>query len=159
MLPCHTLLIMLLLRLFPARHAAILHSCLCFVHLLCHDTTIHKEGMGLLEYHAMPSLRDVAHDRWLCTFIMKQQQEIPSARSWAAPVRASETVQPVHHVQNESYRVTPFLPARRAAVLGQPSSLRPHWYHPIQSVLLSMIYPAYNFFLALSSVCILYHAS
>jgi hypothetical protein len=25
-------------------------------------------GMGLLEYQTMPSLRDVAHDGWLCTF-------------------------------------------------------------------------------------------
>jgi hypothetical protein len=27
-----------------------------------------REGMGLLEYQAMPSLRGVAHDGWLCTF-------------------------------------------------------------------------------------------
>ncbi len=27
-----------------------------------------REGMGLLEFQAMPSLRDVAHDGWLCTF-------------------------------------------------------------------------------------------
>jgi hypothetical protein len=27
--------------------------------------------MGLLEYHAMPSLWEVAHDGWLCTFINK----------------------------------------------------------------------------------------
>ena len=27
-----------------------------------------REGMGLLEYQIMPSLRDVAHDGWLCTF-------------------------------------------------------------------------------------------
>jgi hypothetical protein len=49
--------------------------------------------MGLLEYQAMPSLRDVAHDGWLFTFTIKQQLEIPSARSWAAPVRATGTVQ------------------------------------------------------------------
>jgi hypothetical protein len=24
--------------------------------------------MGLIEYHAMPSLRDVTQDGWLCTF-------------------------------------------------------------------------------------------
>jgi hypothetical protein len=42
--------------------------------------------MGLLEYQAMPSLRDVTHDGWLCTFSIQQQLEIPSARSWAAPV-------------------------------------------------------------------------
>jgi hypothetical protein len=28
------------------------------------------QGMGLLEYQAMPSLRDVAHDIRLCTFII-----------------------------------------------------------------------------------------
>jgi hypothetical protein len=27
-----------------------------------------KEGTGLLEYQAVPSLRDVAHDGFLCTF-------------------------------------------------------------------------------------------
>jgi hypothetical protein len=27
-----------------------------------------REGMGLLEYQIMPSLRDVAHDGLLCTF-------------------------------------------------------------------------------------------
>ncbi len=53
--------------------------------------------------------------------------EIPSARSWAALVRAIRTVRPVHHVQNHTCRVTLFQPARRAAVLDQPSSLRPHW--------------------------------
>jgi hypothetical protein len=27
-----------------------------------------REGMGLLEYQARPSLRDEAHDGWWCTF-------------------------------------------------------------------------------------------
>ncbi len=30
--------------------------------------THQREGMGILEYQAMPFLRDVAHDVWLCTF-------------------------------------------------------------------------------------------
>jgi hypothetical protein len=49
--------------------------------------------MGLLEYQAMPSLLclPVAHG-WLCTFNIEQQLEIPSARSWAAPVRTTSTV-------------------------------------------------------------------
>jgi hypothetical protein len=54
-----------------------------------------REDMGLLvEYKDMPSLRDVAHGGWLCTFTLlyKKQLEIPSARSWAAPVRATGTV-------------------------------------------------------------------
>ncbi len=29
---------------------------------------VQKEGMGLQEHQAMPSLRDVAHDGWLCKF-------------------------------------------------------------------------------------------
>ncbi len=67
-----------------------------------------REGMGLLEYQAMPSLRNVAHDGWLCTFIIEQQLQIPSARSWAALIRATGTVQkrqavwPVHHGQNHT---------------------------------------------------------
>ncbi len=32
------------------------------------DGYTQREGMGLLEYQAMPSLRDVAHDGVLCTF-------------------------------------------------------------------------------------------
>jgi hypothetical protein len=67
--------------------------------------------MGLLEYQAMPSLRDVAHDGWLCTFTKEQQLEMPSARSWAAPVgttgtvRKRQAVRPVHRVQNHTGRV------------------------------------------------------
>ncbi len=90
-----------------------------------------REGMGLLEYQAMPSLRDITHDGWLCTFTIKQQLEIPSARSWAAPVRATGTVQkrhavrPVHHIQNHTSQVTLLPRARRVAVLGQPSRIWP----------------------------------
>ncbi len=36
-----------------------------------------------IDYQAMHSLRDVAHDGWLSTFIIEQQLEIPSAHSWA----------------------------------------------------------------------------
>ncbi len=108
------------------------------LHILCQSGSpgrrgreSQREGMGLLEYQAMPSLRDVAHDGWLCTFTMQQQLEIPSARScWAAPVRATGTVrkrQAVWPGQNDICPVTLLHPARRAAVLGQPSSLWPHW--------------------------------
>jgi hypothetical protein len=91
-----------------------------------------REGNGLLEYRAMTSLHEIAHDEWLCTFTKKQQLEILSARSWEAPVRATGTVRkrqavwPVHHVQNHNCRVTLLQPTRGAAVLGQPSSLQPH---------------------------------
>ncbi|MFN9907488.1 MAG: hypothetical protein ACK56F_15425, partial [bacterium] len=55
--------------------------------------------------------------------------------SCAAPVRATgtvwkrQTVRPVHHVPKNICLVTLLQPARRAAVLGQPSSLQRHWYH------------------------------
>jgi hypothetical protein len=69
-----------------------------------------------------------------CVHILIQQQlEIPSDRSWGAPVRATgavwkrQAVQTIHHVQNHTCRVTVLQPARRATVLGQPSSLWPHW--------------------------------
>jgi hypothetical protein len=32
-----------------------------------------REGMGLLEYHPIPSLRGVAHDGWLCTFTISEK--------------------------------------------------------------------------------------
>jgi hypothetical protein len=72
--------------------------------------------MGLLEYQAVPSLCDGAHDVWLCTFR-------------AAPLRATGTVRkrqavlPILHVQNHTCRVTLLQPARRAAVLGWTSPL------------------------------------
>jgi hypothetical protein len=53
--------------------------------------------MGQLEYQAMLSLRDVAHDATgICT------------------VRKRQAVLPIHHVQNHTCRVTLFQPARRA---------------------------------------------
>ncbi len=97
--------------------------------------------MGLLEYQAMPSSRHVAHDGWLCAFTILQQLEIPSSCSWTALVRATGTVRkrqaerPVHHVQNHTCRPTLLHRARRAAVLGQPSSLLPHWPHDCGALL------------------------
>ncbi len=35
---------------------------------LCKYSTSQRESMGLLEYQAIPPLRDVAHGGWLCTF-------------------------------------------------------------------------------------------
>jgi hypothetical protein len=40
----------------------------------------------------MPSLHDIAHGGWLCTFTIKQQLEIPSPRSLASPVRTTGMV-------------------------------------------------------------------
>jgi hypothetical protein len=42
-------------------------------------------------------------------------------------VRKRQAVRPGHHVQSHTCRVTLLQPARRAAVLGQPSSYGPHW--------------------------------
>ncbi len=64
-----------------------------------------REGMGLLERQAIPFLRYVVLDGWMCTFIIKQQLEIPLARSWAAPVRATERLWKslaewaIHHIK------------------------------------------------------------
>ncbi len=41
-----------------------------------------------------------------------------------------QAVRPVYHLQNNNCRVTYLQPARRAVVLGEPSSLRPHWVLP-----------------------------
>ncbi len=39
------------------------------VHAVAREGTVIKGGgMSLLEFQTMPSLRDVAHDGWLCTF-------------------------------------------------------------------------------------------
>ncbi len=41
--------------------------------------------------------------------------------------REKAAVRPVHHVQYHTCRVSLLQQARLAAVLGKPSSLRPHW--------------------------------
>jgi hypothetical protein len=76
--------------------------------------------------------RDICNDGWLCTFTIKQQLELPSARSWAAADRAAGTVrQGGRHGPSIAYKITPccwvtlLQPVRRAAVLDLPSSLRP----------------------------------
>jgi hypothetical protein len=90
-----------------------------------HYSINQKEGIGLVEYQAMPSLRDVAHDGWLCAFII-------SAHSLTAPDRATGTVQkrqgiwPIYQIQNHTCQVNLVQPARRAAVLDQTCGLRPY---------------------------------
>jgi hypothetical protein len=69
--------------------------------------TSQREGMGLIEYQAMPSLRDVAHDGWLC----KQQQEKPSVCSWTAFLG-----QPVRYRKRRRYG-----PVRRVGSTKVPS--------------------------------------
>jgi hypothetical protein len=74
-----------------------------------------KECMGLLEYQAMLSLCDmIMSDVVLCTF---SNRSAPDRDKWCGP--------------SIPYRITPcwvtlLRPARRAAVLDQPSSLGPH---------------------------------
>ncbi len=79
--------------------------------------------MGLLEYRAMPSLRDIGHDGGLYTFTIKQQLEIPSARNCAAPVRETGTVRKRQTVWPAiMYKITP----ARSITSSQPS--RPPWW-------------------------------
>jgi len=53
--------------------------------------------MGLLEYQAMPSLRDVAHDGALCTISNR------SAPDWGKCCGPSgQAAWIVHHVQNQT---------------------------------------------------------
>jgi hypothetical protein len=76
--------------------------------------------MGLLEYQAMSSLRDVAHDSVLCIFthlVIDQPQTRPSG-----VVRQGR-----RHRPSITYKITPcwvtlLQPARWAALLGQPLS-------------------------------------
>jgi hypothetical protein len=58
-----------------------------------------REGMGLLEYQAMPSLRDVAHDGVLCTI---------SNRS-APPTGASGVRQGKRHGPSITYKAPTLL--------------------------------------------------
>ncbi len=95
-----------------------------------------KDGMGLPEYQNMSSLRDISHDGWLCTLLYNSRWKL---RQLAAgkllsgqPVRYQKGrryCHVVHLIQNHTCRVSFLQSARRAAVLGQPSSLRPHFGH------------------------------
>jgi hypothetical protein len=70
----------------------------------------------------MPSLHDVAHDGFLCTF---RNKSVLIRGKWFGP--SGQAVWITHHVQNHTpCWVTLLQPARRAAVSGQPSSLWPH---------------------------------
>ncbi len=84
---------------------------------------LHREGTGLLEYEAMPSLCDVACDGVLCTFCNR------SASDW---YKWCVVRQGRRHGLSITYKITPdwvtlLQPRRRAVGLGQPSSLRHHW--------------------------------
>jgi hypothetical protein len=57
------------------------------------------DGMGLPDYRAMPSLRDVSQDGSLCTFSKAVDQP---QTGLIAVVRQSWRHGPVHHVQNHT---------------------------------------------------------
>ncbi len=56
-----------------------------------------REGTGLLEYQAVPSLRDVAYDDVLCTF---SNASAPDRGKGCGPLR--QVAWTVHHVQNHT---------------------------------------------------------
>jgi hypothetical protein len=58
-----------------------------------------REGMGLLEYQAMPSLRNVAHDSVLST---SSNRSAPDQGKWCGP--SGHAAWTVHHVQNHTLR-------------------------------------------------------
>ncbi len=60
-----------------------------------------REGMGLLEYQAMPSFRDVDHDCVLSTF---SNRSAPGRNKWCGP--SGQAAWSVHHVQNHTRMVT-----------------------------------------------------
>jgi len=57
----------------------------------------HREGMGLLGYQAMPSLRDIAHDGVLCAFSNRSAPD--QGKRYVPSGQAAWTV---HHVQNHT---------------------------------------------------------
>ncbi len=81
-----------------------------------------KEGMSLLEYQALPSLRDVAHDGVLCTF---RNRSAPGRGKWCSP--SGSAAWTVHHVQNQTL-LGHSHPASQAGRRVGPAlySLRPH---------------------------------
>jgi hypothetical protein len=67
--------------------------------------------------------------------LVQHQLNIPSAATKATgTVRKRQAVRPAHHIQNHTCWVTLLQKARRAAVLGQLSSLRPHWSSQLDEV-------------------------
>ncbi len=78
--------------------------------------------MILLEYQAMPSLRDGAHDGVLCTFSNRSDLD---RDKWCDPsVRVAWTV---HHVQNPNLLGHTIQLGGPLCLASPLSSLRPHW--------------------------------
>ncbi len=72
-----------------------------------------REGMVLLEYQPMPSLRGIANDDVLCTF---SNTSAPYRGKLCDP--SGKAAWTVHLVQNHTL---PAQPASRVAVVGHPS--------------------------------------
>jgi hypothetical protein len=91
----------------------------------CGDKTRWK-GIGLLEHQVMLSLHDKAHDGWLFTFTtavgnsISSQLESSCQDNWYSMEKACSTARPP---LTKSHMPVHSPPARRAAVLGQSSSL------------------------------------
>ncbi len=120
----------------------VLLACLTFI--LVYTDNMHiaqvmhsqREGMGLLEYQAMPSLRVVTHDGVMCTFSNRSTLQTRAS----GVVRQGRRHRPSITFEITSCWVTLLQPARRAAVLGHPSSLRPHYaQHMLEKFLSSSI--------------------
>jgi hypothetical protein len=96
-----------------------------------------REGMGLLLKRTgpcLPYVKKLMMDGYVHFYLPAAGNSISA--QLGTPVRATGTVwkrqalRPVHHVQNHTSLVTLLQPARRAAVLGQPSSIGPQWFTP-----------------------------
>jgi hypothetical protein len=86
-----------------------------------------RKGMGLIEYQAMPSLHDIVHYGGYSHLLYNSSWKF----NLLAAVRydtekACGTDRPSHRKSHLPGHSPPA--SRRAAVLGQPSSLRPHWF-------------------------------
>ncbi len=128
------------------------------LHSRINDSPHQREGMGLLEYYrAIPSLRDVAHDGWLCYFLCTFQYNRLSAAGNSISSQLDSSCQGNRYgsenvgvTARPSHTKSHLQPARWDAVLGQLSSLWPHWTAPPHSVSFSMIYRAYTRVLSVS---------
>jgi hypothetical protein len=70
--------------------------------------------MGLLEHQVIPSLRDVAHDGFLCTL---SNRSAPDRGKWCGP--SGQAAWTVHHVQITPCWVTLLQPASQAEFLDK----------------------------------------
>jgi hypothetical protein len=69
--------------------------------------------MGVLEYQHMPSLRDVAHNKWLCIFTIQQQLEIPAGTGIRVPLSGTKMLR--YHTEMLDARIP--MPAASASML------------------------------------------